>query len=69
MKLHPYSVMLLYPHDHDDDPETFFEHVQAVDPRAAAEHVRTLAGQANDGFIEPGDFDVLAVFPGHIDQL
>lgn len=69
MKLNPYTVLLLYPHHHDDRPETYLGHVKAADPGVAAEHVRQLAAKANDGFIQSDDFYVLAVFPGHINRI
>lgn len=74
--LKPYTVLLLYP-DHMSDnygEETYFTHVEALDPDAAIAAAQQEAVQANtaDGD-EPdmsimADFNPLLVLNGHHEQ-
>lgn len=61
-----YSVLLLYPDP--TDLATYFNHTIARSPEDAVTSVRLMANAANEGTIEPDDFELLAVFNGWIEM-
>jgi len=63
----PFSVLLLYPsRDDTGGPETYYQHYTAADAAEAVEQARAQASE--HGEYDPDDFDLLAVFDGHINM-
>ena len=67
----PYSVLLLYPdYMQDQGLETYYAHVEAMNPRIAVSRARQLAVAANTdehgcNVENPGDFALLIILAGH----
>ena len=63
----PYSVLLLYPdYANNSGTETFYAFVEAVDPIQAVAKAQREAAAAQDGVgVDPQDFALLLVTPGH----
>jgi hypothetical protein len=63
-----YSVLLAYPPE-SFKCETYFEHVEAANPKCAVDAARKLAARFNHGIFEPEDFEPLLCIEGHHDNL
>ena len=67
--MNKYSVLLLYPEgDASTGPETYFAHVDAATADQAAKMAQWMADWDNEGSPAADDFEVLAVFAGHIEM-
>lgn len=64
-----YTVILLYPVDNwpDESPETYTEHSEAEGAEEAIQNVREMAEHENRGAIRADEFNVIAVYEGHLD--
>jgi hypothetical protein len=67
--LRPFTVILRYPEEMTEHPETYTTYVSAGDYKEAIEIARREAAEDNDNVIAPGEFDVVAVFAGHLEDL
>jgi hypothetical protein len=65
----PFTVILQYPEELTDHPETYTTQVEAGDYKEAIEIARREAAEDNDNVIAPDEFDVVAVFSGQLEDL
>ena len=62
-----YTILLAYPND--DPIQTYLAHVSANDTGEGIRKARQQACNNNDGVYPPEEFEVLAVFYGHLTDL